>query len=345
MSNERKSRHLSIADRKMIRTTRYRGSMKRLKGFIGENQLRAVYANIHGEEGQWFLDKLESLADRIENMPKTYEQDGKGKQAMIYLHYFRGGHDFYITEKDQENEQRQAFGLANLGYGAELGYISLVEILACNVELDFHFEPRTIEALEAEQIEAKRLASQSSQAEAEPLHPLQTPCPYEVGDRVTHAGFPFWVSKIEIWKGIIILTATREGGTSGISGGHTELKPTATTAALIAARKIAKDQMLGKPYQAPDHPKVRHETHAILIPYISGTIAAMLSVDTQVTHWKLKIEVYGSNGGTAIEIAEVPHESGVESITQAFEILYREMSEEMAVERTEGRLQAMESGL
>lgn len=44
-----------------------------------------------------------------------YEQDGKGEEAIVTLHYFRGGMDWFITEKDMEPEQHQAFGLADLG--------------------------------------------------------------------------------------------------------------------------------------------------------------------------------------------------------------------------------------
>ena len=81
-------------------------------------------------------------------MPQTYEQDGKGDRAIVYLHYFYGGMDWYITEKDanQDGEgQRQAFGLVNLGYGAELGYINLAELCAQpRIELDLYWAPRPL---------------------------------------------------------------------------------------------------------------------------------------------------------------------------------------------------------
>ena len=43
-----------------------------------------------------------------------------------------------------EKEQLQAFGLADLGYGPEYGYISIEELLENGVELDFHYRPRTV---------------------------------------------------------------------------------------------------------------------------------------------------------------------------------------------------------
>jgi hypothetical protein len=119
-----------------------------LRGFIGRSQLGAVRDCLQGEESQFFIDKMCELDELIRAMPKTYEQDGAGKDAVIYLHYFIGGCDWYITEKDIEPAQHQAFGLADIGYGGELGYISIVELLQNDVELDFYFTPRTLEQLE-----------------------------------------------------------------------------------------------------------------------------------------------------------------------------------------------------
>ena len=114
------------------------------RAFIGAEQMSAIIEGIRGEEGQFFKDKLCELSALVTSMPKTHEQDGKGNQAVAYLHYFTGGCDWYITEKDSEEEQFQAFGLADLGYGGELGYISLVELLEAGAELDLHFAPRTL---------------------------------------------------------------------------------------------------------------------------------------------------------------------------------------------------------
>jgi hypothetical protein len=69
----------------------------------------------------------------------------------MHLHnYSIGNCNWYITEKDSEKEQVQAFGLADLGYGPEYGYISIEELLENGVMLDFHYESRTV----AEQMKA-----------------------------------------------------------------------------------------------------------------------------------------------------------------------------------------------
>ena len=128
-------------------TTTTTETFKPLVGFISRSQVRVVGEGMAGEEHEYFFTKMAELAETIRTMPKTYEQDGKGDQAIAYLHYFKNGCDWYITERDQEAEQHQAFGLADLGHGGELGYISLVELIQANVELDFHFKPTTLAEL------------------------------------------------------------------------------------------------------------------------------------------------------------------------------------------------------
>lgn len=119
-------------------------AMRKLKGFIGKSQLEFVRSAMKGEEGEWFMDKMIEIAKIIEDMPKTKETDGQGDNAVVHLHYFKGGCDWHITEKDMEKEQHQAFGLANIGYGGELGYISIVEVIQHGVELDFHWKPKAL---------------------------------------------------------------------------------------------------------------------------------------------------------------------------------------------------------
>ena len=94
------------------------------------------------------------MAGIVTRMPKTYETDGAGDNAMAYLHYFSSNCDWFITEKDEDSDgegQIQAFGLADLGYGGELGYISIAELIALNVELDLHFTPSTLAQIKARQ--------------------------------------------------------------------------------------------------------------------------------------------------------------------------------------------------
>mgnify|MGYP001343359691 CR=1 FL=1 len=121
-----------------------------LEKFIGKMQIAALIRGLRGEEKTAFIEIIGRLLYTIETMPETYGQDGKGDAAIVYLHYFRGSMDWYITERDVEDIQYQAFGLADLGYGAELGYISIAELIQCNVELDFYWTPKTLAEIKAE---------------------------------------------------------------------------------------------------------------------------------------------------------------------------------------------------
>lgn len=118
--------------------------------FMPQSQLSALAHCMCGEEKQYFFDMVVDLADLIASMPVTYQQDGKGDEAVVCLHYFFGSSDWYITEKDVEGGVQQAFGYAILNGDiacAELGYISISELVGLvniNAELDLHFKPCTL---------------------------------------------------------------------------------------------------------------------------------------------------------------------------------------------------------
>ena len=124
-------------------------TMDTLTEFMPREQMLAVHQIARTKEGaEEMCETLNTVAARIEAMPKTYEQDGAG-DAVAHLHYFTASADWYITERDIDTDgegQHQAFGLADLFHdGGELGYISIVELCAePSMNLDFHFEPRPI---------------------------------------------------------------------------------------------------------------------------------------------------------------------------------------------------------
>jgi hypothetical protein len=123
-----------------------------LKHFMSRCQLGVLAQQLRGEEGEYFADLLLNMAERIANMHKTYEQDGKGGEAIVHLHYFLGSLDAWITEKDKGDEsgsprQIQAYGVVSLAGGieyGEMGYVSIEELIRNGVELDLHWEPKTL---------------------------------------------------------------------------------------------------------------------------------------------------------------------------------------------------------
>lgn len=124
----------------------YHESLSFIAPFIPNRQLITIQllARPDKEEYKFYEDKVKSLAALIKGMPEVYEQDGKGDAAIVYLHYFTGGCDWFITEKDTDKNQNQAFGWADLGYGGELGYVSLAELKKTGAELDLYWEPKTL---------------------------------------------------------------------------------------------------------------------------------------------------------------------------------------------------------
>lgn len=112
-------------------------------------QRMTLLRQLEGEEAEGIAEIVNRISDIVWTMPKTYETDGQGRNAIAHLHYFKGSYDAWITERDMEPEQLQAFGLASF-YGpdeAELGYVCIEEIIQVGAELDLYFDPRPISAI------------------------------------------------------------------------------------------------------------------------------------------------------------------------------------------------------
>ncbi len=84
-------------------------------------------------------------------LPKLYEQDSKGLNAIAYVKFFTPDSNWtwYVTEYNGDDI---FFGLVD-GLEKELGYFSLSELksvrgpFGLNVERDLYFEPATLEEL------------------------------------------------------------------------------------------------------------------------------------------------------------------------------------------------------
>jgi hypothetical protein len=123
-------------------------NLKKLSPFLSGAQRKVLDQNMRGEEGEHFVGLINDLWDRIVGMPVTYGQDGMGDKAIVYLHYSMGSIDSYITEKDAEGDgTEQAFGFQDLGYGGELGYINIAELVSNRMELDLYWTPKTLAAV------------------------------------------------------------------------------------------------------------------------------------------------------------------------------------------------------
>jgi hypothetical protein len=127
-----------------------------LGNFVPREQGKALLEICRTKEGrEEMAEPLTRLVATIAAMPKTYQQENLGEEAVIHLHYFTGGCDWWITERDIDDDgegQVQAFGYADLGdpQNSELGYISIKELCAeRTMNVDLYWAPITLRELKA----------------------------------------------------------------------------------------------------------------------------------------------------------------------------------------------------
>lgn len=128
--------------------------------FMPASQRFSFLEALEGEEADFFIDNLWELAKSIRGIPVTYNtEDIETADKVLHLHYFKGGVDAWIVERDVGDTpeqdglgpQLQAFGkITVMGGGwrdAEWGYISIQELIENGVELDFYWEAKTVKEM------------------------------------------------------------------------------------------------------------------------------------------------------------------------------------------------------
>lgn len=130
------------------------GAWELVARFMPTAERIAVKRNTRGEEGAHFIQLIEELAARLRTMPTTYDTQAQN-DPVAYLHYFKGGCDWFITELDKgastdtpEEFQWQMFGVANIGFGGGKGYICLPELLQNACDLDLYWTPKPLSQIE-----------------------------------------------------------------------------------------------------------------------------------------------------------------------------------------------------
>lgn len=114
-----------------------------LASFLPKRQAVVIFNLMFGDEGEHYANKMAEIATLLPTISPPYGQR-EAADPTVYLHYFAGRCDWWITERDNLDEaQWQAYGFADIGYGPELGYISIEELIQHPaVELDLFFTPR-----------------------------------------------------------------------------------------------------------------------------------------------------------------------------------------------------------
>lgn len=143
------------------------------KLLIPPKQLKAIRANMQGEEGDYFKEVLEDVEELGKDLQKrSFEKEQKGYYqsnpsrprnyhthvAKPTLHYFNGSSDWFIFEWDKKNRLFYGYTILNGDTQmAEFGDISIDELFGDygfgrTVELDLHYDPKPVikEEIEAE---------------------------------------------------------------------------------------------------------------------------------------------------------------------------------------------------
>jgi len=91
------------------------------------------------------FEHYENLIEGYREIPNLYFQDEKGKNAVVYLHYFYGGSDWYITELDKETNEAYGYAILNGDtQNSAFGYMSLSEFTDSIVDLDLYWSFQTL---------------------------------------------------------------------------------------------------------------------------------------------------------------------------------------------------------
>jgi hypothetical protein len=111
---------------------------------IPHGEAVALLKNLKGEEAEAIAGIIRAAWDAFQKLPKAYETQDL-TDPVVYLHYFIGSWDWYITENATEGsgEDVEAFGLVKSECcpEGELGYINIPEITCAGAELDLYFTP------------------------------------------------------------------------------------------------------------------------------------------------------------------------------------------------------------
>lgn len=94
-----------------------------------------------------FVAILKDVQKQIENCPAPYSMEDVVDPPIV-LHYFIGGCDWWLYELDKE--ELLAFGFVNLNDPtcAELGYVSIEELVSIpGMQLDFHWTPTPLSVI------------------------------------------------------------------------------------------------------------------------------------------------------------------------------------------------------
>lgn len=135
---------MSIAETIKLREYKMRESLTLLLKYMPRNEVLGLYMNcIDGSEQEFFREKIIETARIIKSAPPLGSQEALGDNAKVFLHYFGGASDIWITELDRETGEAYGYSCLTGDYlDAELGYVYIPEFRD-SLELDLYWDDET----------------------------------------------------------------------------------------------------------------------------------------------------------------------------------------------------------
>jgi hypothetical protein len=118
-----------------------------LRPYMSRGQMIVLTTASHGGEGIFALELFVKMASNVEAMPSVLVNGQDGANAEAHLHYFYGGSDWYILEKNWDGGVDRAYGFVVLNgdmQNAEYGYVDIGDLVARGANLDLYFKTQTI---------------------------------------------------------------------------------------------------------------------------------------------------------------------------------------------------------
>lgn len=133
----------SDLDKKFANKEQYLKELEFLKDWLSTEQYATLMSMQTSEDFEGIADRIHYVYESIKQAPNVGSTDGQGKDAIVQLHYFRNGADWYFTELNDHND---GFGFVDLGIGQglELGYITPSEVSSSGAEIDLYFEAKSM---------------------------------------------------------------------------------------------------------------------------------------------------------------------------------------------------------
>lgn len=156
---------MSARVKRQLAESEFADNMALLKPFLSNEQWTEL-SNVDAlaPETLKHTTIAQELVQRISLMPSTYESDAETAVAQLKYYAPMNDCEWLITKKNKGGPgiQHQAFGSADLGYGPELGYISIAEITENGGLLDTNFLPMTLKDYQTQKNETETVATSST---------------------------------------------------------------------------------------------------------------------------------------------------------------------------------------